>query len=188
MLGVVSDPKSTVDTYGASLVGNSIVSTVRSQIRTMVVGFSNAPSGSISALRDIGVTIDATGKLQIDSGKLNTALQSNFDDVVKMLCNNQQDQTKYNPAHAGIAGEAYRKLSSFIDPVSGSLKSLNDGQTQKINDYQKQLSDLNDRLQVILQRYVTQLGAMNSLVGQIKSTQAGLKSSFDGMMSVYTKN
>jgi flagellar hook-associated protein 2 len=188
MLGVVSDPKSTVDTYGATLVGNSIVSTVKSQIRSLVMGNSNSPSGSMTALRDIGVTIDQTGKLQIDNAKLNTALQGNFDDVVKMLSNNQQDQTKYNPASAGIAGEAYKKLASLIDPTSGSLKSLNDGQTQKISDYQKQLSTLNDRLQVILQRYVAQLGAMDSLVGQIKSTQAGLKSSFDGMMSVYTKN
>jgi flagellar hook-associated protein 2 len=188
MLGVVSDPKSTVDTYGATLVGNSIVSTVRNQIRNLVVGPSDSPSGSITALRDIGVTIDQTGKLQIDSAKLNTTLQSNFDGVVKMLSNNQQDQTKFNPAPAGVAGEAYKKLATLIDPTSGTLKNLNDDQTQKISDYQKQLSALNDRLQVILQRYVSQLSAMDSLVGQIKSTQAGLKSTFDGMMSVYTKN
>jgi flagellar hook-associated protein 2 len=35
MLGVVSDPKSTVEGYGASLVGNPTVNSIRSQIRTL---------------------------------------------------------------------------------------------------------------------------------------------------------
>jgi flagellar hook-associated protein 2 len=39
---------------------------------------------------------------------------------------------------------------------------------------------------VLLKRYTDQFSAMNSLVGQIKSTQTGLKSSFEGMMASYT--
>ena len=185
MLGVVSDPKSTVEGYGATLVGNSTVSAIRSQVRDMVVGAEFA-SGSISALRDIGVSIDKSGKLQMDGAKLDTALQNNFDDVVKMFSNNQEDQSKFNATPSGVAGDAYKKLGALLDPAGGTLKTLSDNQSQKITSYQKQLDALEARMAVLLKRYTDQFASMNSLVGQIKSTQTGLKSSFDGMMASYT--
>jgi flagellar hook-associated protein 2 len=186
MLGVVSDPKSTVDTYGATLVNHSIVNTVRNEIRKLVVSDSNSPSGDVTALRDIGVSLDRAGNLQIDNDKLGTALQSSFDDVVKMLSNNQENQGTFNPAPSGVAGTAYKTLTKLLDPNNGQIKTLSDNQNKKISDYQKQLDDLDTRLQSILQRYTTQFAAMESLVGQIKSTQSSLKSTFEGMMASYT--
>jgi flagellar hook-associated protein 2 len=185
MLGVVSDPKSTVETYGATLVGNSIVSSVRNQVREMVVGNSSSPSGTFKALRDIGLSIDKTGQLQVDATKLDSALQGNFDDVVKLLSNNRENQSKFNPGTAGVAGEAYRKLVAMLDP-SGTLSTQSTNQGTKITAYQKQLDALEARMQVLLKRYTEQFSAMDSLVGRIKSTQSGLKSSFDGMMAAYT--
>lgn len=185
MLGVVSDPKSTVETYGATLVGNSIVSSVRNQVREMVVGNSTSPSGTFKALRDIGLSIDKTGQLQVDATKLDSALQGNFDDVVKLLSNNQENQSKFNLGAAGVAGEAYRKLVAMLDP-SGTLSTQSSNQGTKITAYQKQLDALEARMQVLLKRYTEQFSAMDSLVGRIKSTQSGLKSSFDGMMAAYT--
>ena len=187
MLGVVSDPKSTVEGYGGTLVGNNIVNSVRSQIRNMVVGNSTSPSGTMNALRDIGVSIDKAGQLQIDNTKLDDALQNNFDNVVKMLSNNQENQSKFNTAPAGVAGEAYKKLVVLLDPIGGTLETLSSNQTKKIADYQKQLDTLATRLQTLLTRYTAQFSTMDNLVGQIKSTQTSLKSTFDGMMASYTK-
>lgn len=42
MLNVVSDPKSTVETYGATLAGNSIVNSVRSQMRSLITSDSSS--------------------------------------------------------------------------------------------------------------------------------------------------
>ena len=187
MLGVVSDPKSTVEGYGGTLIGNNIVNSVRSQIRNMVVGNSTSPSGTMNALRDIGVSIDKAGQLQIDNTKLDDALQNNFDNVVKMLSNNQENQSKFNTAPAGVAGEAYKKLVVLLDPIGGTLETLSSNQTKKIADYQKQLDTLATRLQTLLTRYTAQFSTMDNLVGQIKSTQTSLKSTFDGMMASYTK-
>jgi hypothetical protein len=39
----------------------------------------------------------------------------------------------------------------------------------------------------LLARYNQQFGAMESIVGQSKSLQTSLKSTFDGMMASYTK-
>lgn len=181
MLGVVSDPKSTVDTYGATLIGNSMVSNVRSQVRSMVTEDSSSASGRLTALRDMGVTLDRYGKLQIDSSKLDSALQGNFDDVIKMLSNNQENQSTFSQASGGVAGDAYKNLVTMLDPYRGQLSIQTDNQSKKITDYQKQLEDLNTKLQSILEKYIRQFSAMDNLVGQIKSTQAGIKSTFDAM-------
>ena len=53
MLNTVSDPKSTVEIYGASLVGDSVVNTIRAQLRDVVFTDSNSPSGSVKNMRTV---------------------------------------------------------------------------------------------------------------------------------------
>lgn len=187
MLGVVSDPKSTVDTYGATLVGNNIVSTVRSQMRQMITGNSTTPAGGLTALRDIGFTIDQTGVLSIDKTKLDSALQNNFENVVTLVTGNRENQSKFSVLPSGTAGEAVKKLTAMLDPTA-ALTTQSTNLTTKITDYKKQLADLDTRMTALLARYNKQFAAMDSIVGQSKSLQTSLKSTFDGMMSTYTKN
>ena len=185
MLGVVSDPKSTVPDYGATLVGNSIVNTVRNQMRQLITGNSTTPSGGLTALRDIGFTIDQTGVLSIDKTKLDATLQAKFDNVVTLVTGNRENQTKYSVLPSGTAGEAVKKLSALLD-TSGPLTAQSNNLTTKITEYKKQLADLDTRMTALLARYNKQFAAMESMVGQSKSLQTNLKSTFDGMMSVYT--
>ncbi len=185
MLGVVSDPKSTVDTYGATLVGNSIVSTVRSQIRQMITSNSTTPAGGLTALRDIGFSIDQKGVLSIDKTKLDSALQTNYDNVVTLVTGNRENQSKYSVLPSGAAGEAVKKLTAMLDPTA-ALTTQSSNLTTKITDYKKQLADLDTRMTTLLARYNKQFANMDSLVGQSKSLQTSLKSTFDGMMATYT--
>ncbi len=187
MLGVVSDPKSTVPDYGATLVGNSIVSTVRNQMRQLITGNSTTPAGGLTALRDIGFTLDQTGVLSIDKTKLDTALQTKFDNVVTLVTGNRENQSKFSVLPSGTAGEAVKKLTALLD-TSGPLTAQSNNLTTKITEYKKQLADLDTRMTALLARYNKQFAAMESMVGQSKSLQTNLKSTFDGMMSVYTKN
>jgi flagellar hook-associated protein 2 len=148
MLGVVSDPKSTVADYGASLVGNSIVGQVRGQIRTMMLGgaAANAPaSGSVTALRDLGVSIDSKGVLTLDTTKLNTTLSSNFDNAVTMLSANQENQSTYSTLDGGVAGDAVKKLTSMLSSA-GSISTNSANATTKIANYKKDLATLEDRM------------------------------------------
>ena len=185
MLGVVSDPKSTVETYGATLVGNSIVSTVRNQIRQMITSNSTTPAGGLTALRDIGFSIDQKGVLSIDKTKLDSALQTNYDNVVTLVTGNRENQSKYSVLPSGTAGEAVKKLTAMLDPTA-ALTTQSTNLTTKITDYKKQLADLDTRMTALLARYNKQFASMDSLVGQSKSLQTSLKSTFDGMMATYT--
>jgi flagellar hook-associated protein 2 len=185
MLGVVSDPNSTVETYGATLVGNNIVSSVRNQMRQMITGNSSTPGGTLTALRDIGFTLDQTGVLSIDKTKLDSSLKSNFDNVVTLVTGNRENQSKFSLLPSGVAGEAVKKLTALLD-TTAPLTAQSTNLTTKITAYKKQLADLDTRMTSLLARYNKQFAAMESMVGQSKSLQTNLKSTFDGMMSVYT--
>ena len=185
MLGVVSDPKSTVETYGATLVGNNIVSSVRSQMRQLISNNSSTPAGGLTALRDIGFTLDQTGVLSIDKTKLDSALKNNFDNVVTLVTGNRENQSKFSVLPSGVAGEAVKKLTSLLD-TTAPLTTQSTNLTTKISSYKKQLADLDTRMTALLGRYNKQFAAMESMVGQSKSLQTSLKSTFDGMMATYT--
>jgi flagellar hook-associated protein 2 len=185
MLGVVSDPKSTVETFGATLVGNSIVGSVRSQIRQMITSNSSTPAGGLTALRDIGFTLDQKGVLSIDKTKLESALQNNFENVVTLITGNRENQSKFSVLPSGTAGEAVKKLNTLLD-TTAPLTTQSANLSSKITDYKKQLADLDTRMTALLERYNKQFAAMESMVGQSKSLQTSLKSTFDGMMATYT--
>ena len=185
MLSVVSDPKSTVETYGATLVGNSMVSSVRTQMRNMVTTDSNTPSGNMTALRDIGITLNKTGVLEIDQVKMEAALQNNFDQVVTMLTANKENQSVNSTLNGGVSNEAVKKLTTLLD-VSSPLTTQSTNLTTKISKYKTELTKLETRMTELLARYKKQFAAMESMVGETKSLQTGLKSTFEGMMASYT--
>ena len=286
MLGVVSDPKSSVETYGATLVGSSVVGSVRSQMRSLIttsmttpasqtnsitvpgaqinlllpvtlgstsgvatriapadasVGFADKQSlvnainnvststkvaanldssGNLvltntagtegndislsgvepnslgistgiyksripNALRDIGLSISAQGVLELDSIKLDSMLRTNYEGVVTLLTGNQENLSQYSQAPGGVANSAVNKLRSMMD-ANSALTTQSANLTKKISAYKLDLDKLEARMTELLARYNKQFSAMESMVGQIKSTKAGLTSTFDGMMAAYT--
>jgi flagellar hook-associated protein 2 len=185
MLTVVSDPKSKVAEFGASLVGNNLVSTVRSQMRSLITSDSTSPSGGLSALRDLGLSINRTGTLELDATKLDSAMLNKFDNVVTLLTSNQEKLSVTSALPAGVAGEAVKKLTSLLD-ANGTITTQSSNLTKKITDYQKELTALDTRMTALLTRYNKQFATMESVVGQSKSLGTSLKSTFEGMMSAYT--
>ena len=181
----VTDPKSTLATYGATLVGDSTARMIQSQVRSLFVNASSTPGSTINSLWQIGISIDATGTMSVDSTKLQSALTSNYSDVVKMFTGNQNGLTIYSPQKAGIAGDAVKALTNMLG-TSGPLVSQTNSANDEIKRNQTDLTNLQTRMQALLTRYQTQFAAMNSLVGTINSQKTSLTSSFAGLMSMYT--
>jgi len=184
----VTNPASTMETYGGTLVGNSTVRTLRDQIRSLVTAQSTtAPSSDLAYLHDIGVEIDKTGKLTVNTVKLDLAMDTDFSNTVKLLSGNQEQLSEYDTTtDAGIAGEASRTLRKMLK-TSGTINSESSNATTRISKYKDDLTALDERMSRILERYTKQFSAMDSMVGQTKSTQTGLTSSFAGLMAMYTK-
>jgi len=183
LLGVVSDPKSTVEGYGASLVSNPIVGTVRSLMREMIFTDSNSPSGGLTNMRDLGVSVDRYGKMTLDKGKLDKVLSDKFEDVVTLMSNNQENLSAFSPTKAGAAGEAVKKLSSIL-ASNGVLTTQSSNYTKQITGYNDDLAKLETRMTLLMNRYNKQFGAMENIVGQGKN----VRSSLTNMMASYNKN
>ena len=90
-------------------------------------------------------------------------------------------------APAGIAGDASKAISKLLSK-SGTISTESANATSRITKYQDDLIRLEERMSMMLLRYNKQFSAMDNLVGQTKSSQTGLKSSFEGLMAMYTNN
>ena len=187
MLDELTNPKSTLETYGASLVGNSTVSNIRSQLRALVTADSStsASSGGLTALRDIGIEVDKAGKLASNALKLDLALDLNFTNTVTLLSGNQENQSSFDTALRGLAGDASKTIVGLVSS-SGTIATESTNATTRITKYKDDLVKLEARMTQVLARYSKQFATMDSMVGQTKSTQTGLTSSFAGLMAMYT--
>ena len=185
MLNVVTDPKSTMETYGATLVGDSTARSVKAMMRTLVQGESTTPGSKISTMWQMGISIDRSGVMALDETKLDAALADNFDDVVQTMTGNTNGLSAYSTKPAGFAGEAMRKLSKLIGPSGVLLTNSQNAETQNTK-YQADLAKLETRMTTLLARYNKQFSSMESIVGGVNSQKTSLKSTFEGMMSVYT--
>jgi flagellar hook-associated protein 2 len=182
MLNVLSDPKSTVDTYGAALVGDSMVRTVREQLRNLMFTDSSASvsSSKIKNVRDLGISIDMKGTMTLDNAKLTDAFTNKFDQVVTAMTGDMNDLGEYSTAPAGIAGDASRALTKLLK-TSGPIKTLSANTTTQNTKYQEDLTNLQTRMDALLVRYQKQFANMDSMVGRTNSLKTSLKGTFDGM-------
>lgn len=175
------------DIYSGSLAGDSTVRRVKEQLRSMFLNDSSTPGSSLSAFRDLGLDIDRTGVMSVNEDKLDAALADNFDDVVQLFSANTNKQSNFGTANRGLAGDAVKAIDDLI-AARGVLATQSAGSEQRITSYQAELEALNTRMESLLARYNKQFGVMESLVGQSNAMRESLKSTFEGMMAMYTNN
>lgn len=188
LMDEVTNPKSTLDTYGATLVGNSTIRTLRDTIRAFTIDDSSTTSGSLSALRDVGIEIDTAGKLTLKPTTLDSVLASSYSDVITLFTGDQEALSSYDTTtDAGISGDLSRSIFKMIASY-GTVSVESRNASTRIIKYQDDLAALEERMKKLLERYTKQFATMDSIVGNTKSTQTGLTSSFDGLMAMYTKN
>ena len=154
-------------------------------MRAMITSDSPNPTDGLTAYRDLGITLNRSGELQLDEAKLDTVLQSKYDSMVTMLTANRDNLSPLSALSAGASGSAVKKLTALLDTTS-ALTTQSSNLTKKIDVYKVELTKLEDRMTALLERYNKQFGAMETMVGQSKSLQTSLKSTFDGMMASYT--
>ena len=173
------------DIYSGSLRGDSTVRRIESQLREMFMAYSSTPGTTLTAFRDLGLDIDRNGVMSLDETELDDALANNFDDVVTLFSADTNNQAEYGIASRGIAGDAIFAIEDLIS-TRGTIMTQSEGSQERINDYELKLEALNIRMESLLARYTKQFGIMESMVGQSNAMRDSLKSTFEGMMSMYT--
>ena len=180
-----TNPKSTLETYGTTLVGDSTVRMVRSQMRSLIFSNSSTPGTTYKSMSQLGFSLDQTGVLSLDESKLDAALLNGVDDIAKMFTGGYNKLSPFTNLPAGIAGDAVRKLTNFLAPTGVLLTKSENANTENTK-YRERLTKLQLRMDALLARYQKQFAAMDSMVGSVNSQKTSLKSTFDGMMATYT--
>jgi flagellar hook-associated protein 2 len=183
-MNILGDRDSDVEEFGGALAGESLLQTVRTQVRSLVTNTSTTPGTTIQAARDVGLSIDRYGKLTLDETKLDTALQDNFDEVSTMFSAGTNNQSIYSAAPAGLAGDAINSIEKMLRST-GLIDTQSKSATTQIAKYKEELTELESRMDTLLTRYMSQFSIMESFVGNSNSMREGLKSTFTGMMKAY---
>ncbi|BBL59948.1 flagellar filament capping protein FliD [Methylomonas koyamae] len=141
-----------------ALIGDSTLRYVATQIRQNTTGTVSSASGNFNSLAMIGVSIDKAGVMSLDSAKLKTALAANFQSVSDVFSSTD-----------GVATRLAGKLSGLLQS-GGSIDSQQTSLNKTISKLDDQKDDVNVRFQRVQAALQKQFIAMDSAVGQFKST------------------
>lgn len=181
-LNILGDRKSEVDQFGGSLAGDNLLQTVKNQIRQLVTSDSSTAGSVVKAARNVGISIDRNGVMQLDQTRLDSALQDNFTEVVQMFTAGTSNKSVYSDAPAGLAGDAVTTIDKMLRST-GSIARQTIVTQDQITKYKDELTVLEDRMSKLLERYTNQFSVMDNIVGQSNSMRASLKNTFSAMLS-----
>lgn len=146
----------------AALNGESTVRSIQSSLSDLVQTNVTGIAGGISTLSDIGITMQTTGKLSVDSTKLAAALADPSKDVTSLF-------TQTTVGNEGIAVRFKTAMTAALS-FDGVLAGRTDGITASIKDISTSRDTLNYRLTQIEARYRRQFTALDTLVTSMNKT------------------
>ena len=174
MIGVINDLSSfDADTgTGGILLGDSTLLNVTGQIRREINATVTDISGSLTNLVDIGITTDSNGRLELDSAKLESVLNSNFDDFDDLFASTN-----------GIATRLDSVLQSYSG-ANGIIDNKTSGLNNSIDRIDDDLADLNDQLLNLESRLLAQFSGLDVLLSQLQSTESFLEQQFSILSNI----
>lgn len=172
------------DIAGGLSDDTSLVRYLQSQIRTAIFADSSTKSGDVSALRDLGVSLDKTGSLTLNETTYDTILAASYDDVVMMLTANTSDQNLFGTASKGLSQDIATILEGFSDST-GVLTLRASNAEDSLQDSKDELVELEARMEGVYKRYLTQFSAMESLMATMDTTKEYLEGQLESISKAY---
>ncbi len=184
---ILTGPKSEdeEDIFSGSLYGDSTVRNILAQVRSVMLADSSTPGEELTALRDLGISIDRNGVITLDEEALDDAVVNHFDDVVQLLSANTNEQSNIGVANRGVAGDMIKRITDLISQ-RGVIMSQSESAELQVDRYKQDLAALEERMKALLDRYTKQFAVMESLVGQMTSLREGLKGTFENLSAMYS--
>jgi flagellar hook-associated protein 2 len=140
----------------SALTGDSLVRGLQQQLRGQV-------TANVTELRELGITIDKAGVMSFDSATFNTAISERPGATAALL-----------GRQGGFSKELATILTSQLDATSGTLAQRSDSLNTQIKGYERQLDDLDTRMEQVRARYTAQFTAMETMITQMQSSASSL--------------
>ncbi len=161
------------DTSNGALLGDSTLRTIQTQLKSMLS--SSTGSSAYKTLAQIGVTSDpSTGKLTVDSTKLESALKTNSADIKDMFVGDGKT--------TGITTTMGSNLTSWLS-TTGIIQAATDGVSKTLNNLTTQYNDASDRIDTLMARYKAQFTQLDVMMSSLNSTSSYLTQQFESTSS-----
>ncbi|MFS7358511.1 flagellar filament capping protein FliD [Rahnella inusitata] len=162
----------TADTTNGALLGDSALRTIQTRLKSALGAASG--SGTITSLSNIGITTDPdTGKLEIDSAKLKTALTDNTSSVQTMMVGDGKT--------TGVMTNITNLNSGFLNASTGTIANAETAVNATLKTLTTQYNKVNDSINTTIARYKTQFTALDVAIQKLNSTADYLTKQFDAM-------
>ncbi|MDE5054782.1 flagellar hook-associated protein 2 [Niallia taxi] len=163
-----------------TLKNDQILSSVLTKMRSSLGSIVNT-GGAFKRLSDIGISTTNNylegGKLEINEDKLKEAITADPNSVYKLFQNSSAKTSSEN----GLAQMVRANLKTAMDDIktkAGSSSSVNNTFTlgKLLNQYSSRITDFEDRLKNIEDRYWSRFTAMETAINNANSQSAYLTS------------
>jgi len=165
----------------------SAVRYIKQQVFGALMDDSSTSSGSISALRDVGISVDKSGNLTFATATFDAAIENSYDDVVTMLSAGTSSQNLYDTNSKGLAQDVATLLEGLNDST-GIVATRKDNAEGYSEDFAAELVVLEARMEKVYQRYLTQFAAMDSMLEKIDGTKNYLTGQLESLANMYNSD
>ena len=169
---------------GALSEDGALVRFLKDKIRSTVFADSSTASGNMSAMRDLGVSINRYGTIIFTEATYDAAVLSNYDDVVTMLTADTSNANLYAGSNKGLAQDIATSLIDLTDATGVVTLRETTAKTDK-TEYEEELVKLEKKMDRIYNRYLDQFGAMEGLMATLDSTKNYLTSQLESISKAY---
>lgn len=145
---------------GGVLAGDSALRAMQDQLRTIFI--TPATGGTLSSLSQVGITSKADGTLALDSSALNSAIATDYSDVVNLFSSPSGFATRMD-AWATTALSA----GGLIESRTESLKSY-------VKDRSEEVDRLENRMLALQKKYTAEYTNLNLMLSRMNSTSTFL--------------
>lgn len=169
----------TEDSLADYLRGDATVNDIKRKLQSTLSEAVNG-SGSLQILSEIGLSTQADGTLLQNSAKMEAALQSKFDDVVKLLAGEETTD--------GVMKKFNSQLLEMTSTTEGMYATKRDRYDSAVDNLDLQIAQKEPMMEKIEARIRAQFNAMELLVSSLNSQSAYLTQQMDMLSNLSTGN
>lgn len=157
------------------LMGDPTTNSIRRSLKSLL---TNTVSGvdSFQRLADLGIALNAKGRLEVNSSTLNSAINDHFDDVNQFFARST----------AGSEGFAVRMVKSLdaVIGTNGTLSARTKGIQSSIDGIDDQVDRINIQNMAFETRIRNQFNSLELLLAEFKTTGEYLTQQITGMQNL----
>lgn len=159
------------DTKKAGILqGDSTANMLQTRLRELATN-SIKEGGKYNNLMSIGIEIDRQGEMTLDSDKFKEALAESPEEVTSLFTADADEE--------GYDGMATR-MDSYIDKLlqtnTGVIPSRIDMYDEQIEDLNDDITEVQDRVEMVRNRYTAQFADMEEAISNMQSQQSWMMS------------